>query len=85
MERLSLEWLNMRSRGLAVLIVVALLMPLIPISNAQNPIFGVQLDCEDLPELDVSPSGYDPIDIVCTIENTAAVGATKVELSLIHI
>ena len=50
MERLSLEWLNMRSRGLAVLIVVALLMPLIPISNAQNPIFGVQLTCEDLPD-----------------------------------
>lgn len=81
MERLSLEWLNMRSRGLAVLIVVALLMPLIPISNAQNPIFGVQLTCEDLPELDVSPSGYEPIDILCTIENTAAVGATKVEIT----
>lgn len=81
MERHSLEWLNMRSRGLAVLIVVALLMPLIPISNAQNPIFGVQLTCEDLPELDVSPSGYEPIDILCTIENTAAVGATKVEIT----
>lgn len=81
MERLSLEWLNMRSRGLAVLIVVALLIPLIPISNAQNPIFGVQLTCEDLPELDVSPSGYEPIDILCTIENTAAVGATKVEIT----
>ena len=81
MERLSLEWLNMRSRGLAVLIVVALMMPLIPISNAQNPIFGVQLTCEDLPELDVSPSGYEPIDILCTIENTAAVGATKVEIT----
>lgn len=81
MERHSLEWLNMRSRGLAVLIVVALLIPLIPISNAQNPIFGVQLTCEDLPELDVSPSGYEPIDILCTIENTAAVGATKVEIT----
>ena len=81
MERLSLEWLNMRSRSLAVLIVVALLMPLIPISNAQNPLFGVQLTCEDLPELDVSPSGYDPIDIVCTVENTATVGATKVEIT----
>ena len=81
MERLSLEWLNMRSRSIAVLVIVVLLMPLIPISNAQNPIFGVQLDCEDLPELDVSPSGYDPIDIVCTIENTAAVGATKVEIT----
>jgi hypothetical protein len=71
----------MRSRGLAVLIVVALMMPLIPISNAQNPIFGVELDCEDLPELDVSPSGYEPIDILCTIENTATVGATKVEIT----
>ena len=81
MERLSLEWLNMRSRGLAVLIVVSLMMPLIPISNAQNPIFGVQLTCEDLPELDVSPSGYEPIDILCTIENTATVGATKVEIT----
>ena len=81
MERLSLEWLNMRSRSLAVLIVVALMMPLIPISNAQNPIFGVQLDCADLPELDVSPSGYEPIDVICTIENTAAVGATKVEIT----
>ena len=81
MERLSLEWLNMRSRSLAVLIVVALIMPLIPISSAQNPIFGVQLTCEDLPELDVSPSGYEPIDVVCTIENTAAIGATKVEIT----
>ena len=81
MEPLSLEWLNMRSRGLAVLIVVSLMMPLIPISNAQNPIFGVQLTCEDLPELDVSPSGYEPIDILCTIENTATVGATKVEIT----
>ena len=81
MERLSLEWLNMRSRGLAVLIVIALMMPLVPISNAQNPLFGVQLDCEDLPELDVSPSGYEPIDIICTIENTATVGATKVEIT----
>ena len=81
MKRLSLEWLNMRSRSLAVLIVVALMMPLIPISDAQNPIFGVQLTCEDLPELDVSPSGYEPIDILCTIENTAAVGATKVEIT----
>ena len=71
----------MRSRGLAVLIVVSLMMPLIPISNAQNPIFGVQLTCEDLPELDVSPSGYEPIDILCTIENTATVGATKVEIT----
>lgn len=81
MERLSLEWLNMRSRSLAVLIVVALMMPLFPTSNAQNPIFGVQLDCADLPELDVSPSGYEPIDVICTIENTAAVGATKVEIT----
>ena len=81
MERVSLEWLNMRSRSLAVLVVVALMMPLIPISNAQNPIFGVQLDCADLPELDVSPSGYEPIDVICTIDNTAAVGATKVEIT----
>ena len=81
MERLSLEWLNMRIRGLAVLIVVTLMMPMIPISNAQNPIFGVQLTCEDLPELDVSPSGYEPIDMICTIENTATVGATKVEIT----
>ena len=81
MERLSVEWLNMRSRSLAVLIVIALMMPLIPISNAQNPIFGVQLTCEDLPELDVSPSGYEPVDIICTIENTATVGATKVEIT----
>jgi hypothetical protein len=71
----------MRSRILAVLIVVALMMPLIPISNAQNPIFGVELDCEDLPELDVSPSGYEPIDVICTIENTATVGATRVEIT----
>ena len=81
MERLSVEWLNMRSRSIAVLIVVALMMPLIPTSNAQNPIFGVQLDCEDLPELDVSPSSYEPIEVICTIENTATVGATKVEIT----
>ena len=36
--------------------------PLLPATGAQNPIFGVNLSCEDPAEMDVSPSGYEPIE-----------------------
>ena len=31
--------------------------------------------------MDVSPAGYEPVEMVCTIENTATVGATKIEIT----
>jgi len=71
----------MRGRGLAVLMVVVFLLPLLPATGAQNPIFGVNLTCEDPAEMDVSPAGYEPVEMVCTIENTATVGATKIEIT----
>ena len=71
----------MSSRGLAVLLVTVFLLPLLPATGAQNPIFGVNLSCENPAEMDVSPSGYEPVEMVCTIENTATIGATKVEIT----
>tara|TARA_B100000945_G_C20406445_1_gene610294 strand:- start:576 stop:1634 length:1059 start_codon:yes stop_codon:yes gene_type:complete len=61
--------------------VAVFLLPLIPVTNAQNPIFGVTLTCDAPAEMDVSPSGYEPVEMVCTIENTASVGATKIEIT----
>ena len=71
----------MRSRSFAFVLFTMFLLPLIPVSNAQNPFFGVQLTCEDTPELDVSPTGYEPVEMVCTIENTAQFGAEKIEIT----
>ena len=61
--------------------VAVFLLPLIPVTNAQNPIFGVTLTCDAPAEMDVSPSGYEPVEMICTIENTATVGATKIEIT----
>ena len=61
--------------------VAVFLLPLIPVTNAQNPIFGVTLTCDAPAEMDVSPSGYEPVEMICTIENTASVGATKIEIT----
>lgn len=71
----------MRGRGLAVLMVVVFVLPLLPATGAQNPIFGVNLTCDAPAEMDVSPSGYEPVEMVCTIENTATIGATKIEIT----
>ena len=57
------------------------LLPLLPATGAQNPIFGVNLTCDAPAEMDVSPAGYEPVEMVCTIENTATVGATKIEIT----
>ena len=69
----------MRGKGLAVLMVVVFLLPLLPATGAQNPIFGVNLTCEAPAEMDVSPAGYEPVEMVCTIENTATVGQLKLK------
>ena len=71
----------MRGKGLAVLTVVVFLLPFLPATGAQNPIFGVNLTCEAPAEMDVSPAGYEPVEMVCTIENTATVGATRIEIT----
>ncbi len=75
------EWLTMRGRSLAVLMAAIFVLPLLPATDAQNPIFGVNLTCDDPAEMDVSPSGYEPVEMVCTIENTATIGATKIEIT----
>ncbi len=61
--------------------VVVFLLPFLPATGAQNPIFGVNLTCEAPAEMDVSPVGYEPVEMVCTIENTATVGATRIEIT----
>ena len=75
------EWLTMSGRSLAVLMAAIFVLPLLPATDAQNPIFGVNLTCDDPAEMDVSPSGYEPVEMVCTIENTATIGATKIEIT----
>ena len=75
------ERLTMRGRSLAVLMAAIFVLPLLPATDAQNPIFGVNLTCDDPAEMDVSPSGYEPVEMVCTIENTATIGATKIEIT----
>ena len=71
----------MRGRSLAVLMAAIFVLPLLPATDAQNPIFGVNLTCDGPAEMDVSPSGYEPVEMVCTIENTATIGATKIEIT----
>ena len=71
----------MRGKGLAVLMVAVFVLPFLPATGAQNPIFGVNLSCEAPAEMDVSPSGYEPVEMICTIENTATIGATRIEIT----
>jgi len=71
----------MRGKGLGVLTVEFFLLPFLPEKGAKNPILGVNLTCEAPAERDVSPAGYEPVEMVCTIENTATVGATKIEIT----
>ncbi len=75
------KWLTMKGRGFAILMVAVFLLPLIPATGAQNPIFGVSLSCDSPAEMDVSPAGYEPVEMICTIENTATVGATQIEIT----
>lgn len=71
----------MKSRVLAVLLVAVFFLPFLPATGAQNPLFGVSLTCDSPTEMDVSPSGYEPVEMVCTIENTATIGATRIEIT----
>ncbi|DAC29986.1 MAG TPA: hypothetical protein HA327_03830 [Candidatus Poseidoniaceae archaeon] len=81
MNVLTGNWFNMKRAGLGVLIIAVFLLPLIPVAGAQNPVFGVNLTCDSPAEMDVSPAGYAPVEMVCTIENTATVGASKIEIT----
>ncbi len=71
----------MKRRVLAVLLVAVFFLPFLPATGAQNPLFGVSLTCDSPTEMDVSPSGYEPVEMVCTIENTATIGATRIEIT----
>ena len=65
----------------AFAILALFLLPLIPLTTAQTPLPGISLTCENLEELDVSPSGTQPTTMICTIENTSSVVAEKVEIT----
>ncbi len=57
------------------------LLPLVPLSNGQgNPAPGVNIDCESDPEMNVHPLYYEPVDLICTIENTSQFDET-IEIS----
>ena len=81
MNVLTGNWFTMKRAGLGILLVAVFLLPLIPTTSAQNPVFGVNLSCDSPAEMDVSPAGYAPVEMVCTIENTASVGASKIEIT----
>ena len=65
----------------ALAILTLFLLPLIPLTTAQTPLPGISLTCEDLEDLDVSPTGTQPTTMICTIENTSSVVAEKVEIT----
>ena len=72
----------MSSRVVKALIMVAFILPLVPFSGAQNPIYGVQLTCDTPEEMDVSPDVDNPsVDMLCLIENTAQVGEAVIEVT----
>ena len=48
---------TMRRTGVAFLLLIVFLLPLTPVSEAQNPIFGVAITCDSPAEMDVSPAG----------------------------
>ena len=81
MDVASVAWLKMVRNGLVLVIVACFILPFIPPSGAQNPIFGVSLTCDSPAEMNVSPAGYEPVEMTCTVENTAQVGATKIEIT----
>ena len=81
MNVLTGNWFNMKRAGLGLLMIIVFVLPLIPAAGAQNPVFGVNLTCDSPAEMDVSPAGYAPVEMVCTIENTATVGASKIEIT----
>ena len=73
---------KMSSRSLASFVILVIILPFIPFADAQNPIYGVQISCDALEEMDVSPDVDNPsIDMTCLIENTAAVGDATIEIS----
>tara|TARA_B100000003_G_C10917804_1_gene366043 strand:- start:332 stop:1423 length:1092 start_codon:yes stop_codon:yes gene_type:complete len=71
----------MMKRSFSYLILVLFLLPLVPLSSSQgNPAPGVNIDCESDPEMNVHPLYYEPVDLICTIENTSQFDET-IEIS----
>jgi len=74
-------WCKMLKRSFPFLILVLFFLPLVPISSGQgNPTPGVNIDCESDPELNVHPLYSEPVELVCTIENTSQFDET-IEIS----
>ena len=72
---------KMLKRSFSLLVLAIFLLPLVPFNSAQDsPLPGVNLNCESDPEMNVHPLNYEPIDLICTIENTSSAEET-IEIS----
>ena len=72
-------WCKMLKRSFPFLILTLFLLPLVPLSSAQGGP-GVNIDCESNPELNVHPLYNEPVELICTIENTSSADET-IEIS----
>ena len=72
-------WCKMLKRSFPFLILALFLLPLVPLSSAQGGP-GVNIDCESNPELNVHPLYNEPVELICTIENTSSADET-IEIS----
>lgn len=68
-------WCKMLKRSFPFLILTLFLLPLVPLSSAQGGP-GVNIDCESNPELNVHPLYNEPVELICTIENTSSADET---------
>ena len=73
------DWCKMLKRSFPFLILTLFLLPLVPLSSAQGGP-GVNIDCESNPELNVHPLYNEPVELICTIENTSSADET-IEIS----
>lgn len=72
-------WCKMLKRSFPFLILTLFLLPLVPLSSAQGGP-GVNIDCESNPEMNVHPLYNEPVELICTIENTSSADET-IEIS----
>lgn len=64
-----------RAVGTVGLLVLSLMLAAVPSAQAQLGI-GVQISCDDDPELNVHPSQNADVDVTCTVKNTGQLEST---------
>lgn len=64
-----------RAVGTVGLLVLSLMLAAVPSAQAQLGI-GVQISCDDDPELNVHPSENADVDVTCTVKNTGQLEST---------